>query len=51
MDSRPRPIMLIDKSLPIKFKCFWAVLKNLTHYAQYYAHNHCNYDTVHIKIY
>ena len=31
--SRPRPIML--KILPIML---WAVLKKLTHYAQYYAH-------------
>ena len=25
---------------------FWAVLNKVTHYAQYYAHNHCNYATV-----
>ena len=27
--------------------CFWAVLKKVTYYAQYYARNYCNYATVH----
>ena len=31
--------------------CFWAVLKNVTHFAQYYACNYCNYATVYIQFY
>jgi len=30
--------------------CFWVVLKNVTHYAQYYTHNYFNYATVHLQI-
>ena len=28
--------------------CFGALLKKVTHYAQYYVYNCCNYATVHI---
>jgi len=30
--------------------CFLAVLKKLTHYAQYYAHNYFNYATAQPQI-
>ena len=29
---------------------FWAVLKNVVYYVQYYAHIYCNYATVHILL-
>ena len=31
--------------------CFWAVLKNVAYYVQYYPHNHSNYATVYMQFY
>ena len=43
-----RPRLLCSKFYLL---CFWAVLKNVAYYAQYYAHNHCNYAIVCIQFY
>ena len=45
-DIKPRPIML--KILPIMLL---SSAQKVTHYAQYYAHNYCNYATVHTQFY
>ena len=26
-------------------------MHKVSHYAQYYAHNYCNYDTAHVQVY
>ena len=41
----------VDKLRPIMLNffyllCFWAVLKKVVYYAQYYAHNYRKYATV-----
>ena len=45
---------IVAKPQPSMFKILaimlLAMLKKVTYYAQYYAHNHCNYVTVHIQL-
>ena len=39
--TRPWPVFYL--------LCFWVVLPEVTHNAQYCAHNYCNYATIHIQ--
>ena len=47
-DSKLQPIVL--KFLPISYSMLLSSAQKVDYYAQYYAHNYCNYATVQLQL-